>query len=294
VAILVIGVGAAGVFKASKEHTSETRDLRPYSALLEGTPFWPSQAIAQELAANPLHARYPLVLTIDGTRVAAGQWNYQAAFTLDGLVNSIQGDRPLTIAEGVYAGSPAWVISSAWGGQTPGGPWVDSLFLSKKDLRILHRIAYSRTGLPMVVQDFVDDSVIQTFSISKPPPRGARALPVNSSVPLLVDLSFDLSLLKVFVQALPLHRQWRGSLYLVVRVSYPGMVPQFLPVDLAVIGRERVNVPAGTFECWKLSVETAVKDLTLWVSTDKQWVVRMQSAIPDGVSHQVLTSSHTR
>jgi hypothetical protein len=37
------------------------------------------------------------------------------------------------------------------------------------------------------------------------------------------------------------------------------------PVQLRVTGDERITVPAGTFDCWRLAVDASVGMQTYWV-----------------------------
>jgi hypothetical protein len=50
-------------------------------------------------------------------------------------------------------------------------------------------------------------------------------------------------------------------------------------------------VPAGTFDCWKLEViQGGSARSELWVSRDRQWVVKTEYRGGDFVTEQVLTS----
>ncbi|MEP7088216.1 MAG: hypothetical protein ABI884_13005, partial [Gemmatimonadota bacterium] len=46
---------------------------------------------------------------------------------------------------------------------------------------------------------------------------------------------------------------------------------------LRVIGRERMTVAAGVFDCWKVQVGTTLDQSFMWVSVDKHFVVRSQT-----------------
>ena len=48
-------------------------------------------------------------------------------------------------------------------------------------------------------------------------------------------------------------------------------------MSLRVIGRELVTVPAGTFDCWKISLGQPGIDSYMWVSTANHLVVRSQT-----------------
>jgi hypothetical protein len=44
-----------------------------------------------------------------------------------------------------------------------------------------------------------------------------------------------------------------------------------------VIGREKVTVPAGVFDCWKVSLGQSGLDSYMWVSTANHLVVRSRT-----------------
>src|SRR5437016_1724268 len=56
-------------------------------------------------------------------------------------------------------------------------------------------------------------------------------------------------------------------------------------------GEERVRVPAGTFDCWKVDTKLRRTEATLWIAKSGQWVVKLaQHMGSDAVWEQVLTA----
>lgn len=91
------------------------------------------------------------------------------------------------------------------------------------------------------------------------------------------------------VRRLPLHDGWTGSVYV------PGFVSGYVTESLRVIGDETVQVPAGIFDCWRVTVATVASRhhqwLTLWVSKDSGLLVKTVLG-PEGarVQESVLVS----
>lgn len=66
-----------------------------------------------------------------------------------------------------------------------------------------------------------------------------------------------------------------------------------VPLDLRVVGRDRVTVPAGTFDCWRLEIEIhlwGTERGRIWVSRDKGWVIKKQFRGSDYVVNTLLES----
>ena len=65
------------------------------------------------------------------------------------------------------------------------------------------------------------------------------------------------------------------------------------PIELAVEGDERITVPAGTFDCWRLSLVDRHHDLTMWVRKSDQLTVmsRDTSRTPGQLRQVVLVST---
>jgi hypothetical protein len=80
----------------------------------------------------------------------------------------------------------------------------------------------------------------------------------------------DVLLAQLF--GLPLARGFRGSIDMIALGGNETYL--ITPLELAVVGEERVTVPAGSFDCWKLEVGAVPGVLTIWVAKDGQWLVR--------------------
>jgi hypothetical protein len=184
--------------------------------------------------------------------------------------------RAIAISTGTYEGQRVWVV-------TGGLPSSDTVLVDPATLRPLR---YVRPMLhSRLVQQYTHDSVAELLHVARPKERermlrGELSLPDSGVGPLLV--SWSPHSLEVLVQALPLTRAWRGGVYTVGWISLADRVPAFASLDLRAIGEERVTVPAGTFDCWRLEVREGDVRSLLWVSRDQGWMVMRQHTSRDG------------
>ena len=241
--------------------------------VVDGTPFLPSTVFSQEVRTAPRSPRYPLISRLEPMGVRAGRWTYDQRSIGDGVFVSQGANRAVRMTALTYQGKPAWLVTQGAG---------DSVVVDRSSLRPL------RVVRPMwharLVQQFSRDSLVEDFHAT--PPNEARnihteaALPGTGRDPLLI--SWSAYSLEAIVQALPLERNWRGSLYSVGWIFTRDRVPPFTPLDLRVTGTERIRVPAGTFDCWKLQVREGDQESIVWVSKQQRWVVmRAHTAFDD-------------
>jgi hypothetical protein len=124
--------------------------------------------------------------------------------------------------------------------------------------------------------------------------RGVMALPFPPNAVFTNDWSH--LRFRVLLPAFPLTRGWRGSLYQtgLFSKSEPGtLVQRAVPLNLRVVGRQRVSVPAGTFDCWRVEMESHLGDTqrwTMWVSRDQGWTIKVQFRGSDYIVNEVLQS----
>ena len=248
----------------------------------------PPAAFGQEPRPRAAGPRYQLITVVDPTRVHAGQWTYEALSITDGVFTSPQGQRTITVADESYGSRPAWVTRESH------GDFGDTVFVDRHSLRpMLHQ--RSSRGSFAFTQEFSGDSVFELLRVSRPEQKafqGSAALPGPGGSPLAVSWSAYSIAAPLLLQAVPLERAWRGSLYSVNWVSRADRFPPITPVDLRVIGAQRITVPAGTFDCWKVEARQGESAWLLWVSKDRQWVVKSQYRnAPDWVTERVLVSA---
>jgi hypothetical protein len=143
----------------------------------------------------------------------------------------------------------------------------------------VERVAPYNTNYPKlgVTQRFVGDSVVGRMDgegadghrVSRPI---ARRLP-DDARPVLAD-----PFTPVFLGAVELSRGWAG------RVTTTGWAVRdddvLYPIELRVVAEERITVPAGTFDCWRLVVTTGNRVIDYWVRKRDGVGVRSRDVTP--------------
>jgi len=238
---------------------------------LDGMPLFPTMVLAQEQRVRDVRPRYALITTTVPSAVRAGRWTYEARWITDGVFTSSQGQRTIARAASVHDGKPVWFMTESG---------RDTVLVDQASLRPLRYVRPMRRHL--LIQEFGRDSMVEWFHGGAPPNerhfQGSAALPGPAGSPLLVAWSSSIDAL---VQALPLARGWQGSVYSINWLVYSDRVPAFTPLDLRVTGSDRITVPAGTFDCWKLEVRDGVQKALVWVSKDRGWIVMRQRTSSD-------------
>lgn len=247
------------------------RETPSAASFFAGSPFWPTAALSQEIATGDTvgHARYPLLDRVPTRAMQSGSWNYRATMTTDGLVTTEQGTRRFSIEPITVDGVPALAIVTYGTGRYAPEGFTDSLIVSRDSLRLLRR--YKRFGRYPYRRDF-------------------PATPPLYMTWRDADINWVGSVYRALFQLTPLNDSWRGSVY-VPWFTSPNRA-QFFPMDLRVIGSERLALPAGTFDTWVVGV--GFRNLEARVYVDKTQGIVVKTAMPmgeDAVWEQVLTGS---
>jgi hypothetical protein len=241
------------------------------SDFLERTPLFLATAYAQEVSDTLGRATYRLLDRVTDTRLTPGSWSYEATMTVDGRITTPQGSRRFTIAPDTYRGEPVWIVATEGKGTYARAPFRDSLIVAQRDLRLLRHS--SDLGPGPRVWELSRDSAARFLSWR------------------YADVSWLGSLYRALFQLERLDRDWRGSVYLPWLRGKDGRCT-FYALNLHVTGVERVTTPAGTFDAWRVAVQGRRNDMTVWVSTDTRWVVKVAIASgQDAVWEQVLVSA---
>jgi hypothetical protein len=144
--------------------------------------------------------------------------------------------------------------------------------------RTIHVTPYSRFQRINVWQEFRGDSVSGHMNTEEPSIGAgrtfARQLP-RPFAPFLTE-----SVAPLFFTAVPLGHDWRGSASLLGWAVRDDDV--LLPIELRVVGEEKVTVPAGTFECWRLALSFSGRRIDYWTRKS------------DGLGVRVLDTSAAR
>jgi len=278
VAILFIGGSwMAAVKFAELGNSSAVRE--PLDELLRSTGMWPPNRESNE-PRRTSHPMYRLITSddLDVSRLVEGVWTYSLETTTDHILTQRNGDVAIRMARTSYAGRPAWMINT--GRQR--GPWdrfADTTYLDPTTLRPQQMVAFGNRGRTRVFQTFLADSGLESIEMTGPIERswrGSVLLPFPRNVLFVSDWS--ISRLVPVLPAIPFARRWSGTLYQIAFISQAG-IKSIAPVDLKVVGTDRVTVPAGVYDCWRVEIGSRFGDTeraTLWISRDKGWLIQKQ------------------
>jgi hypothetical protein len=300
VAVLIGGSWMISLSLSSIGESAAGRDQ--LGELLRGMTRWPDDGDARESTGKLAQPRYPLILAdaLDLSRLTEGVWTYRSTTTTDGVITefSFIGNTRIRMVRGTYNGDPAWIVTTARAFRAERAyDFGDTAYIDAATLRPRYAVAYGYKGRTRTVQTFSQDSGTQSITIS-----GSMGGFYSGTMQLLFPPQAVFTSdwwptrLRILFPAFPLARGWRGSLYQtgLFKRTGPGTLEQSAePLDLRVRGRDRVTVPAGRFDCWRVEVENLIAPNqrgTMWVSRDQGWVVKAELRLTDRVITEVLES----
>jgi len=91
-------------------------------------------------------------------------------------------------------------------------------------------------------------------SIEAETPQGRR----NIDLPIPKNV-FDNEVIAVVLRTIPFEKGYRASLTSVAPIS-----AVTAPMDVEVLGSEKITVPAGDFDCQKIKMKLAGREISLW------------------------------
>ena len=209
-----------------------------------------------------------------------------SAGTDRGRVNGV-----ITVDTTVHGSVPAWLVVSRNEGVRNGRRLlaVDSIVVARETLRLLHRTTterpYSRYDEIRIVQAFHGDSVVGRMVAT-----GADASPAGRPIarrlsaalgPYIVD-----GLAPVVLGAVDVRSGWSASASVLGWAVRDDDVS--VPIELRVEGEEAVSVPAGQFDCWRVTVRYAGRALVFWLRKSDGVGVRTIDHEPRGVTREVV------
>jgi hypothetical protein len=194
----------------------------------------------------------------DATKLQTSQFVYLTTLERDASTTPL-GTRTVTVTPMAYVGIPTWLLVEARAGD--GIPSADSLYADMATLRPIHWSA--TTGPAHLALEFRSDSAFGGTSTPAGRRTMALAVPPGSIV--------SGAMLETTLRLLPLAMAWEDSVpVLSVGVGSNAV----LSTRIAVIGEDRVRVPAGTFDCWVVSVHADQTKGLYWVTKSDPIVVR--------------------
>lgn len=263
-----LGVAAAAIALAVV--VSRTRTPRPTNAralTAQSSPaspeefavsefFLPRSAFASEIG-SATSALPPL--TLDGTRLREGLVKY-ARFERVGGVRRQIGTESVELSPARIEGRDAWRVVQRR--QIADTMHVETLYADRATLRTLGRTIRVQPYMHYlgitVRQRLMGDSLtgwMQTDS-------GLGRPIVRHLAPRFGPYISD-AIAPVLLGATTLGTQWQARFSVLGWAVRDGDVS--FPARLRVLGEERITVPAGTFDCWRVAIEASVGMQTYWV-----------------------------
>lgn len=294
-AVVTVLVGGTWVLSLSITRMKESRFGDDFSLgeMLRRTGMLPPSAEVEESSRETKKPRYALVLrdALTTSRLSEGVWTYSSSHTTDDVLTQALEGRRIRLTRTTFADRPAWMLNSSRVAGS-GREYADTTYLDAVSLRPLYSVwqGYKRRFIQVFSADSAHElidfngaygAVLKSF-------RGSVSIPIPSDALFFND--WDTRRLAALFPALPLAKRWRGTVYQVASISQIGE-KSFSPVDVRVVGTERVTVPAGTFDCWRVEIEIHMwqpQRFRMWVSRDQGWLIKEQSRGSDYVINTVL------
>jgi len=178
---------------------------------------------------------------------------------------TVLGSRTISATRTTYNAMPAWLLLETR--SNDGIPSADSLITDVTGLRPLHWS--SAQGLARLGAEFRGDTAFGATAA----PSGRRS--IVAVVPSGTMISS--AMLETALRLLPLQTAWEDS---TTALSITLGNTSIVPVRLAVIGEDRIQVPAGTFDCWVVAVHADAARGLYWVTKRDPEVVRSALDVP--------------
>jgi hypothetical protein len=242
---------------------------------------------SEVFAAQPAPTRRELPpVSLSGARFRPMHLEYAKLLRRPNGATIALGHGSLDVATARVEDRDAWRIVQRWA--TADTVQVETLHVDRASLRLLGRVVrvapYRRYRGITIRQRLIGDSLVGWMNTDEGlgRPIARHVLPAFS--PFVSDAMAPIALLGV-----PLSSTWNGELSLLGWAVRSNDV--FAPVTLAVDGEERITVPAGTFDCWRIALGVFGQRKIYWVRKSDGLGVRTsdETTDPRGVQDFVLT-----
>ncbi|HXD49193.1 MAG TPA: hypothetical protein VN600_10480 [Gemmatimonadaceae bacterium] len=193
-----------------------------------------------------------------------GQFLYQTVLERDASTTPL-GSRTVSTTLMTYGGAPVWLMLETRTGA--GIPATDSLIADSASLQPIHwnsTVGQARLGI-----EFRGDTAFGATTA----PAGRRSIVAAMPAGTIVSPA----MLETVLRLVPLQPGWHDS---TTTLSVLLGATALLPTQLSVIGEDRVQVPAGSFDCWVVSVRAASAHGLYWVTKSDPIVVRSAVDVP--------------
>lgn len=272
---MIVALLGLPLYRASRD---EPTNAQPVAVL----SLFGSIAHAEQPAGSP---RLPGAFALHPERVHARTLRYRRVVNDSAQDVSKTAESVLSLTADSSTGTAAWRVARVEHEMsTDGRPPVTSaetLLVRQKDLglitRAVHVRPYRRWVGINIEQRFSGDSVTGRMTLDDI--KGMR--PIVRRLPSAYGPFLSDALAPVYLSTVPLSAQWRGSVTLLGWAVIPKDVLH--PVELRVTGEERVRVPAGTFDCWRMTIQHSGGVVDYWVRKSDGIAVRLvEKNLPDG------------
>ena len=252
---VVAGVLVLPLYRSSRD---DARDAQLVSSL----SFFGNVAHAEQAAGAP---RLPAAFPIHPERVHAGTIRYRRVFSdsIGRIERSVES--ALSVTADSSQGAPAWRVVRLEHESAGGVPVInaETVLVRQSDLgmmtRAVHVRPYRRWNGINIEQRAIGDSIAGRMTLDDV--KGVR--PIARRLPAAYAPFLSDALTPIYLATVPLTAQWRGSVTLLGWAVVPNDVLH--SVELRVTGEERVRVPAGTFDCWRMTVRYMGGEIDYWV-----------------------------
>lgn len=270
-AVLIVVAGSAATLIERSRRTATTRPtgVDVVSAEMFGSALSLIRAAeAQELPARS-EPGAPPITRVSGRRLHRGRIEFAQRWTDSTGRQTIDSRGTMEVTPSTLGALDVWRVVSVWSGNI--GAYgermeVESLLVAREDLRPLtrsvHASPYSRYSRINIAQLFRGDSVLGVMTAERRDSIAVRRL-IAQKLPVAFGPFISEAMSPVMLTAVDLTMGWRHSLSLLGWAVHPSDL--YSPVELRVVGAERIMVPAGSFDCWRLSLETGTHHITYWV-----------------------------
>jgi len=276
---LLVAIGAAGYFAWASRSSFTTANDSPQRASVTGdsldlpisTPgLFLSRLFLPSLASASEPSSLPPLKGVDGRRLSAGQYFFsRMEVTAPGVRAHTTGRGSLRVRASSDAGAPSWHVAHEWTLE-PGPSGVrletESLVVRQRDLRTItrsvHVSPYLRYSRLNILQNFSGDSVSGFMSAERNNKVTVRR-PIARFLAPVAGPYMSEAFAPLLLSSVRLHPGWTGSLSLLGWAVVPEDIRY--PVQLRVTGEERIRVPAGEFDCWRLEISRGALVHNYWV-----------------------------
>ncbi len=220
------------------------------------------------LLASCLAAQQQVEAPKPVTALRAGTWKYR--------MNLLVGDQTVSMTRSttISESKDGWTVVDTI--DTPGGQSTDSATLDKTTL--VPRRRTLKQGQNTISVEFAGNKATGTKDTN------------GKTTPVAVDLGGSLFAdgpgAPQEIACLPLAEKYNTTFR-----NFDVQKQKSKVMQLTVVGSERVTVPAGTFDAFKvqLSSEGDVSRMTFWIAKKSPTVVKMASSVP-GLKGSTVTS----